>query len=346
VPGGPQNFCALQHHAPIRSAVGLEAHGGTHASVDPEPRIFGAGPVRRERGRDDQHTFSRSEPDALAFLNECSSDLLLVDSSGSYQTAHVEGTDIELVIARTFLGQGKPLKLSGAALLLHTLWIAEALGRGRTTLWEKKLNEPMRRGCKLVVQCIDPAVLVTVWVHGWGSDHITALTTKVDARQDAGAFPRPVDVTSSESHGLFERRGLAAVPARLGIPLNRQDRRAVHQPDQLHRISDVADLDPPLAHGDRPIRTAWPRHAGIWRSTARVTRHSGALAEPLHVSKMQRTFRTPLGTLTFAGGSETSLHERCRHMPAAFQPQSLPGRASFDPRGRNRESSNRVQLAG
>ena len=57
-------------------------------------------------------TFSRSEPDALSFLNECSSDLLLVDSSGSYQTAHVEGTDIELVIASTFLGQCKPLKLS------------------------------------------------------------------------------------------------------------------------------------------------------------------------------------------------------------------------------------------
>ena len=47
----------------------------------------------------------------------------------------------------------------------------------------------MRRGCELFVQCIDPAVPVTVWVHGWGSDHITALTTKVDARQDAGAVP-------------------------------------------------------------------------------------------------------------------------------------------------------------
>ena len=133
-------------------------------------------------------TFSRSEPDALAFLNECSSDLLFVDSSGSYQTAHIEGTDIELVIASSFLGQGEPLKLSAqGSYCIRSGSLKLSVGHGQTTLWDKKLNEPVRRECELFVQCIDPAVPVTVWVHGWGSDHITALTTKVDARQDAGA---------------------------------------------------------------------------------------------------------------------------------------------------------------
>jgi len=135
-------------------------------------------------------TFSGSEPDAFAFLNECGSDLLLVDSSGSYQSAHIEGTDIELVIASTFLGQGKPLKLSAQRpYCIRSGSLKLSIGHGQTTLWDKKLNEPMRRGCELFVQCIDPAVPVTVWVHGWGSDHITALTTNVDARQDAGAVP-------------------------------------------------------------------------------------------------------------------------------------------------------------
>ena len=56
--------------------------------------------------------------------------------------------DIELVIASAFLCQGKPLKLSAQRSYCHTLWtrLSSAFGTAQTTLWNKKLNEPMGAG--------------------------------------------------------------------------------------------------------------------------------------------------------------------------------------------------------
>jgi hypothetical protein len=53
-----------------------------------------------------------TEPDVLTFLDKRNGDLFLVDSSDSHQAAHVEGTDVELVVATAFPRQRKPLKLS------------------------------------------------------------------------------------------------------------------------------------------------------------------------------------------------------------------------------------------
>jgi hypothetical protein len=57
-------------------------------------------------------TLNGSKTDALALLDQSGSDFLLVDGSGSYQPAHVEGSNIEPVVARSFHCLGKPLKLS------------------------------------------------------------------------------------------------------------------------------------------------------------------------------------------------------------------------------------------
>ena len=68
----------------------------------------------------------------------------------------------------------------------------------------------MRRGCELFVQCIDPAVPVTVWVHGWGerphnrADHESRRQTRCRRGSRDRLTSRPVKATACLSRGALQ----------------------------------------------------------------------------------------------------------------------------------------------